>query len=97
MPLLSQFLVSNLAHNFFHHFSELHQKSQHFLTLQNKVLVQTHLSEIQMSLNLHLSTMAFSIFSEQAHFCESGRITRVSNFFPKPLFIFFLFSDFFLS
>ena len=32
MPLLSRFLTSNFARKFFRHFSELHQKSEHFWT-----------------------------------------------------------------
>ena len=82
MPLLSQFLVSNLAHNFFHHFPELPQKSQHFWTFPNLTSYSNHLNLNQMSLNLIFQSCLFLFFLVRAYFCESKEIIPLRIFFP---------------
>ena len=89
-----QFLFSNLAHKLFHHFPELHQKSEHFWTFPNPHFLFKSFESKSNEFEFNLSIMPLSIFlGTSSFFCESGKIIPVPNSFSNLSFLpfFFLF------
>ena len=66
-------------------YSRAPPKIRTFWTFPTLTSYSNHLNLNQMSLDLNLSIMVFSIFSEKAHFCESGKITPMRKCYPKHL------------
>ena len=92
---LNEVLVETNNLTYYTHKTELHQKSEHFWTFPTLTSYSNNLNLNQMSLDLNLTIMAFSIFSEQALCCESGKIIPMPKFLSTLSFSLLFFLCFF--
>ena len=97
MSFLLQVCSSNFAHKFFYLFPEVYQKSQHFGTFLTPTSYSNSFEFNSNEFQSKLGTCPFILFLDQDHFCESSKIIPMPSFHPNLLFLFLLFSIFFLN
>ena len=97
MSFLLRVCSSNFAHKFFYLFPEVYQKSQHFGTFLTPTSYSNSFEFNSNEFQSKLGTCPFILFLDQDHFCESSKIIPMPSFHPNLLFLFLLFSVFFLN